>query len=153
MVLPGEGGDGDARPLGHSRRSTRVSGQDRLRLREPATLCRDRKPLCRRVWLVEVVNVNAAPDVKEAAWKFIDFMAQPDNARAWNLATYTIPSLKALQDDPAILEAAPVLKAAFNVLPYGRWVGQVHNRDRFWQAIHDNFTAVGLGQIDAATGL
>ena len=29
----------------------------------------------------EVVNVNAAPEVKEAAWKFIDFMAQPDNAR------------------------------------------------------------------------
>lgn len=101
----------------------------------------------------EVVNVNAAPEVKEAAWKFIDFMAQPDNARAWNLTTYTLPSLKALENDPAILEAAPVLKAAFNVLPYGRWVGQVHNRDRFWQAIHDNFTAVCLGQIDAATGL
>jgi multiple sugar transport system substrate-binding protein len=101
----------------------------------------------------EVVNVNAAPEVKEAAWKFIDFMAQPENARAWNLATYTLPSLKALENDPAILQAAPVLKAAFNVLPYGRWVGQVHNRDRFWQAIHDNFTAVCLGQVDAATGL
>ena len=48
----------------------------------------------------EVVNVNAAPEVKEAAWKFIDFMAQPDNARAWNLATYTLPSLKALENDP-----------------------------------------------------
>lgn len=101
----------------------------------------------------EVVNVNAAPEVKEAAWKFIDFMAQPENAVAWNLATYTLPSLKALENDPAILEAVPLLQAAFNVLPYGRWVGPVHNRDRFWQYIHDNFTAVCLGQIDAATGL
>jgi multiple sugar transport system substrate-binding protein len=101
----------------------------------------------------EVVNVNAAPEVKEAAWKFIDFMAQPDNARDWNLATYTLPSLKELENDPAILEAAPLLKAALNVLPYGQWIGPVHNRDRWFQTIHDNFTAVCLGQIDAATGL
>lgn len=53
-----------------------------------------------------------------------------------------------------MLEAAPLLQAAFNVLPYGRWVGEPpHNRDRFWKSIHDNFTAVYLGQIDAATGL
>jgi len=101
----------------------------------------------------EVVNVNAAPDVKAAAWKFIDFMAQPDNARFWNITTYTLPALKALENDPAILETAPLLKAAFNVLPYGQWVGPVHNRDRFWKSIHDNFTAVCLGQLDAAAGL
>src|SRR5215208_3457944 len=101
----------------------------------------------------EVVNANAAPEVKEAAWKFIDFMAQPDNLRDWNLATYTIPSLKALQNDPAILEAAPLLQASFNVLPYGRWIGPVQDRDRFFRSIHDAFTAVGLGQMDAPTAL
>jgi len=101
----------------------------------------------------EVVNANAAPEVKEAAWKFIDFMAQPDSARDWNLATYTIPALKALQDDAAILETAPLLQTAFNVLPYGRWVGPVQNRDRFWTSIHDAFTAVCLGQMDAPTAL
>ncbi|MBA2598760.1 MAG: ABC transporter substrate-binding protein [Chloroflexia bacterium] len=101
----------------------------------------------------EVVNVNAAPEVKEAAWKFIEFMIQPDNAREWNLTTYTLPALKALENDPAMLEAAPLLQAAFDVLPYGRWVGPVHNRDRFWTTIHDSFTAVCLGQMDAPTGL
>jgi multiple sugar transport system substrate-binding protein len=101
----------------------------------------------------DVVNVKAAPEVKEAAWKFIDFMAQPDNLRFWNLTTYTLPSLKSMQNDPEILEQIPLLKAAFDVLPYGKWVGPVHNRDRFWKSIHDNFTAVCLGQIDAATGL
>ena len=83
----------------------------------------------------EVVNANAAPEIKEAAWKFIDFMAQPDNLRDWNLATYTIPSLKSLQNDPAILEAAPLLQASFNVLPYGQWVGPVH-RPRPLLAVH-----------------
>jgi multiple sugar transport system substrate-binding protein len=101
----------------------------------------------------EVVNAKAPAENKEAAWKFIDFMAQPDNLRDWNLATYTIPSLKALQNDPAILEAAPLLQASFNVLPYGQWVGPVQDRDRFWTSIHDAFTAVGLGQMDAPTAL
>jgi multiple sugar transport system substrate-binding protein len=101
----------------------------------------------------EVVNVNAAPEVKEAAWKFIDFMAQPDNLREWNLITYTLPSLKEMQNDPVILEAAPQLQAAFDVLPFGSWVGPVHNRDRFWQSVHDGFTAAVLGQMDAAAAL
>ncbi len=101
----------------------------------------------------EVVNTNAPAENKEAAWSFIDFMAQPDNLRDWNLATYTLPPLKELQNDPAILEAAPLLKAAFDVLPFGRWVGPVQNRDRFWQSIHDGFTAACLGQMDAATAL
>jgi multiple sugar transport system substrate-binding protein len=101
----------------------------------------------------EVVNVNAAPEIKAAAWKFIDFMTQPDNLRVWNLATYTLPSLKAMQNDPQILEVAPLLKVSFDVLPYGKWVGPVHNRDRWWESVHVAFTAACLGQLDAATAL
>jgi multiple sugar transport system substrate-binding protein len=101
----------------------------------------------------EVVNVKAAPEIKAAAWKFIDFMTQPDNLRVWNLATYTLPSLKSMQNDPQILEVAPLLKVSFDVLPYGKWVGPVHNRDRFWQSIHDALTAASLGQMDAPTAL
>ena len=101
----------------------------------------------------EVVNAKAPDENKAAAWKFIDFMSQPDNLRDWNMATYTIPSLKALQNDPKILEAAPLMQASFNVLPYGQWVGPVGDRDRFWRSIHDAFTAVGLGQMDAASAL
>ena len=73
----------------------------------------------------EVVNAKAPDENKAAAWKFIDFMSQPDNLRDWNLGTYTIPALKALQNDPKILETAPLLQASFNVLPYGQWVGPV----------------------------
>jgi multiple sugar transport system substrate-binding protein len=101
----------------------------------------------------EVVNANAPAENKEAAWKFIDFMSQPENLRDWNIATYTIPAVQALLDDPAILEAAPLFQAAFNVLPYGQWIGAVQDRDRFFRAIHDAFTAVALGQLDAPAAL
>ncbi|MCA9862555.1 MAG: ABC transporter substrate-binding protein [Thermomicrobiales bacterium] len=101
----------------------------------------------------EVVNANAPAENKEAAWKFIDFMAQPDNLRDWNIATYTIPAVKALLDDPTILESAPLFQASFNVLPYGQWIGPVQDRDRFFQSIHDAFSAVALGQMDAPAAL
>jgi multiple sugar transport system substrate-binding protein len=101
----------------------------------------------------EVVNANAPAENKEAAWRFIDFMSQPENARDWNLATYTIPSVKALLDDPAILEAAPLLQASFNVLPYGQWIGAVQDRDRFFISLENAFTAVALGQMDAPSAL
>ena len=101
----------------------------------------------------EVVNANAPAENKEAAWRFIDFMSQPDNLRDWNMATYTIPATQALLDDPAILEAAPLMQASFNVLPFGQWIGAVQDRDRFFRAIHDAFTAVGLGQMDAPAAL
>ena len=42
---------------------------------------------------------------------------------------------------------------SFNVLPYGQWIGPVQDRDRFWRSIHDAFTAVGLGQMDAPSAL
>jgi len=87
---------------------------------------------------------------KDAAFKFIQFMAQQDNARDWNLQTFTVPAVKALKDDPNILKTAPALKTSFDVLQYGQWVGPVQNRDRFWQTIHDHYTAVVLGKENAA---
>jgi multiple sugar transport system substrate-binding protein len=83
---------------------------------------------------------------KDAAFKFIQFMALPDNARDWNVTTFTVPALKALKDDPQLLKAAPPLKTSFEALQYGQWVGPVQNRDRFWQIIHDHYTAVALGK-------
>lgn len=94
----------------------------------------------------EVVNAKADADAKTGAWKFIDFMHQPDNLRGWNIKTFTVPSLQALKDDPQILQAAPDLKTSFAVLQYGQWVGLVQDRDRFWQYVHDAFTNVELGR-------
>ncbi|HEX5498203.1 MAG TPA: extracellular solute-binding protein, partial [Thermomicrobiales bacterium] len=101
----------------------------------------------------EVVNAKSADDVKQAAWDFIDFFHQPDNLRDWNIMTYTIPSLQALKDDPTILKKAPAMKVPFSVLAGGQWVGPVGDRDKFWQSIHDAYTAACLGQLDPATAL
>ena len=140
----------DARSLGDSGRPEEFPGH-RLRLRQPAAYAGTENVFAAESGWGEVVNVNAAPEVKEAAWKFIDFMAQPDNLRDWNLATYTLPSLKSLENDPAILEAAPLLKAAFDVLPYGSGSARCTTAIASGRSIHDNFTAVCLGQIDAAS--
>jgi multiple sugar transport system substrate-binding protein len=101
----------------------------------------------------EVVNARSAPEVKEAAWRFIAFMHEPDNIRDWNITTFTLPSRADLVDDPQILEAAPALATSFAALPFGQWIGPVRNRDAFFQFVHDAFTSVALGQQDSDTAL
>jgi len=94
--------------------------------------------------------VSKRSEHKDAAFKFMQFMAMPENAREWNITTFTVPSLQALKDDPKFLEAAAAMKASLDVLPYGQWVGPVQNRDRFWTIINDHYTAVALGKEKAA---
>lgn len=92
----------------------------------------------------EVVNASSSPAVKAAAWKFAEFMARSDNLRYWALKTATVPAIKSLTNDPAMLRAAPYLKTSFKVLPYGRWVGPVQDRDYMWTHIHDALVSVEL---------
>jgi multiple sugar transport system substrate-binding protein len=101
----------------------------------------------------EVVNASAADDVKAAAWKFIDFMHQDDNLRQWNKTTLTVPSLQALKDDPELLEGAPGLKTSFAILEGGQWIGQLYDRDRFFQSLFDAITRVDLGEASPEDAL
>jgi multiple sugar transport system substrate-binding protein len=101
----------------------------------------------------EVVNASIDDDKKAAAWKFIDFMHQDDNLREWNRATFTVPSLQALNNDAALLEAAPSLKTSFDALPGGQWIGQIGDRDRFFESILNAFIAVDLGDASAEDAL
>lgn len=101
----------------------------------------------------EVVNASASDEVKAAAWRFIDFMHQEDNLRPWNLATFTVPSLQALNNDPVILEAVPDLATAFAALPTGQWLGDVGDRDRFFQSIYDAFISVDIGAASTEDAL
>ncbi|HEY8458651.1 MAG TPA: ABC transporter substrate-binding protein [Actinopolymorphaceae bacterium] len=101
----------------------------------------------------EVVNAGASDENREAAWKFIEFMAQTDNMRDWNARTATVPALRELKDDPQLLQKAPYLEVPFAVLPHGRWVGQVYDRDAFWGFINDAFVSVELGKADPIDAL
>lgn len=94
----------------------------------------------------EVVNAGAPEENREAAWKFIDFMAQTDNMRDWNSMTATVPSLRELKDDPQLLEKAPYLEVPFAVLANGVGIGTVHDRDTFFSYLLDAFVSVELGK-------
>jgi hypothetical protein len=45
------------------------------------------------------------------------------------------------------------MKVPFSVLAGGQWVGPVGDRDKFWQSIHDAYTAACLGQLDPEAAL
>jgi multiple sugar transport system substrate-binding protein len=101
----------------------------------------------------EVVNAAIDDEKKAAAWKFIDFMHQDDNLRQWNLATTTVPSLQSLLDDPALLDATPGLATSFAALPGGQWIGQIGDRDRFFDALFNAFISVDIGEASAEEAL
>ena len=102
----------------------------------------------------EVVNVNA-PRREQGSRLEVHRLHGPagQSARLESRHVHHPVAEVELQNDPTILEAAPLLQASFNVLPYGQWIGPVQDRDRFWRSIHDAFTAVGLGQMDAPSAL
>jgi multiple sugar transport system substrate-binding protein len=101
----------------------------------------------------EVVNANASDEVKAAAWKFIDFSHQDDAMREWNKATFTVPALQSLNNDPALLEAAPGLATSFAALPTGQWIGQIGDRDRFFASIYNAFISVDIGEASVEDAL
>ena len=82
----------------------------------------------------KVVSPNSKQ--QEMAWEFVEFAtAMHDNALTWNVATGTIPALKSVAADPLVLEQAPWFEASLKVLDYGRYVGPLPDRDKFWYEI------------------
>ncbi len=101
----------------------------------------------------EVVNAKADDETKAAAWKFIDFMHQDDQMREWNKATFTVPSLQSLNNDPALLEAAPGLATSFAAIPTGQWIGQIGDRDRFFETLLNAYVSVDIGEASVEDAL
>lgn len=82
-------------------------------------------------WGLTVSQNSAATDV---AWDFVKFAAaNADNALMWNQTSHTIPALRSLIENEAsretILANAPWLEAVFPLLPYGRYIGDMPDRD------------------------
>ena len=101
----------------------------------------------------EVVNAGASDEVKAAAWQFIEFSHQDENMREWNKTTFTVPSLQALNNDAALLEAAPGLATSFAALPTGQWIGQIGDRDRFFASIYNAYISVDIGEASQEDAL
>ena len=48
------------------------------------------------------------------------------------MGTGTVPALKAIAADPTLLKDMDWLGPSLKVLPYGRYVGQLQDRDYVW---------------------
>lgn len=82
----------------------------------------------------KVVSPNSkAADI---AWDFSKFCTEDkDNARFWNVGTGTVPALKAVAEDPTLLNDINWLGPSLKVLPYGRYVGDLQDRDYIWYTV------------------
>ncbi|HXV96871.1 MAG TPA: extracellular solute-binding protein, partial [Anaerolineae bacterium] len=82
----------------------------------------------------KVVSINSPH--KEMAMEFVKFATMvPDNAKIWNVHTGTVPALKAVANDPTLLEDISWVGPSLQVLEYGRFVGNLPDRDLFWYDI------------------
>jgi multiple sugar transport system substrate-binding protein len=95
----------------------------------------------------KVVSVNSKN--QEAAWKLAMFMTnEQENALIWNTTTSTIPATKALVEQPSILQKAPWLKATFNLLPKGQYIGDLTDRDQlFYEIIYPHILDAMQGTV------
>jgi multiple sugar transport system substrate-binding protein len=72
----------------------------------------------------------------QAAWEFAKFCTiDQANARFWNVGTGTVPALKSVVADPSLLEDLDWLGPSLEVLPFGRYVGMLWDRDTIWYNI------------------
>lgn len=79
----------------------------------------------------KVVSPNSK-DLQQA-WEFSKFATMDQaNARAWNVTTGTVPALKSVAEDPTLLNDMNWLGPSLKVLPYGRYVGNLQDRDFIW---------------------
>jgi multiple sugar transport system substrate-binding protein len=70
------------------------------------------------------------------SWDFARFHAvDAANARSWNVATGTVPALKSVAEDPTLLEDIDWLGPSLAVLPFGRFVGDLQDRDYVWYTV------------------
>lgn len=79
----------------------------------------------------KVVSPNSK-NVDEA-WKFAAYCAMDEkNAKGWNVATGTIPALIKVAEDPGLLNDINWIAPSLKVLPNGRFVGMLQDRDYVW---------------------
>lgn len=76
---------------------------------------------------------------KDLAWKFLEFLAEPENLMAHNIACEQIPPCKSISEDPAYLEAMPYTKPILDIQANGQYMGSF-NTDLFKQTLNGAFT-------------
>ncbi|GAB4570239.1 MAG: hypothetical protein Kow0047_23780 [Anaerolineae bacterium] len=95
----------------------------------------------------KVVSINSQH--KDAAWKFAKFMTMnKENAEAWNVTTGTVPAIKSIAEERTILQKLTWIGPSLDILPYGRYIGDVKDRDRLWYDIMYNHILAALQGVE-----
>lgn len=85
------------------------------------------------------LTVSANSKVQKAAWDFVTFAAvNPENSLQWNLASGTLPALKANATGTAadnLVTKFPHFKPFLGILPYAQPEGAFPDRDLVWYEI------------------
>jgi multiple sugar transport system substrate-binding protein len=75
-----------------------------------------------------VVSPNSPNQTQ--AWEFAKFTcAIPENSRIWNVDSGTVPAMKAVAEDPTLLNDENWLGPCLKVIPNGRFVGDLGDHD------------------------
>ena len=64
--------------------------------------------------------INAASEMQDEAWAFVQFMTSEESQKAYTLSASTLPTLNALYDDREILEEVPVVALSREALQNAR---------------------------------
>jgi multiple sugar transport system substrate-binding protein len=82
-----------------------------------------------------------------AAWKLVNYMAtNKDNGLLFATTTGTIPALKSVADEPALVEKAPFLKTVLPLLPNGQYYGDLTDAGQLeFEIIYPNILDVLQG--------
>jgi len=112
----------------------------------------------KKAWAAETgwsLSVNSAGANKDAAWKFIEFMTDPDNLLQINIDCGMIPPRKSVAHDPDYLAAVPHAEPILNVLDGAQFIGHF-NSDVLKEGICNMVVAIvveGMGIDDAIAEL
>ena len=87
---------------------------------------------------------------KDLAWKFLEFLAEPENLMAHNIACEQIPPCKSVAEDPAYLAAMPYTKPILDIMANGQYMGGF-NTDLFKGTLGGAFTELARGTDKYAT--
>ena len=95
----------------------------------------------------EVVSPNSKN--QDAAWQFIKYTAGiKEQSRIWNVNTGTAPSMQEVAADPTLLTDLNWLGPSLKVLPYGRFVGDLQDRDFIWyNVVRDTIVTACQGNL------
>jgi multiple sugar transport system substrate-binding protein len=100
------------------------------------------------------LSVSPNSQHQDVAWDFVKFVAvDPANALAFNVTTQTLPAIKENAAAAGLAEKVPAITAELPLLPYGRYLGTMPDRDQVMYSIiapHITNVMQGLETVDEA---